>query len=69
VINSYRYAEACGKEAGGATLPTVVGKGAVLCKVEASDCKTLHHGNAPTGAYRHTADLDSVIDLSCWTRR
>jgi hypothetical protein len=107
---------------------TVVGKGAVLCKVEASRCKTHHHGDfsnleavaditrqqgrilqgvykskyatekflATVGydnksfflvdedgfadgriidgnqiqvVYRHTTDLDSVIDLSSWTRR
>jgi hypothetical protein len=107
---------------------TVVGKGAVLCKVEASRCKTHHHGdfsdleaeaeitrqegrvlrgvfrsryateafvgtvgydntsfymvdedgfaegtiidgNRIQVVYRHTTDLDSVIDISTWTRR
>lgn len=107
---------------------TVTGKGAVLCKVEASRCKTHHHGDfsdleatveitrqqgrlmhgvyrskfaserfvATLGfdnrsfflvdedgfaegrlidgrrlevVYRHSTDLDAVIDLSTWTRR
>lgn len=107
---------------------TVEGKGAVLCKVEASRCKTHHHGdfsdlsavaqitkqqgrvfhgvfkskyatekfvgtlghdNASVSmvdedgftdgkiinpnliqvVYRHTSDLDSVVDIGTWTRR
>ncbi len=107
---------------------TVEGKGAVLCKVEASRCKTHHHGNfsdlnavaqitrqqgrvfhglvkskyatekfvGTLGyddaslymvdedgftdgkiinpnliqvVYRHTSDLDSVVDIGTWTRR
>jgi hypothetical protein len=107
---------------------TVEGKGAVLCKVEASRCKTHHHGdfsdlnavaqitkqqgrvfhgvfkskyatekfvgtlghdNASVSMvdedgftdgkiinpnliqvdYRHTSDLDSVVDIGTWTRR
>ena len=106
----------------------VEGKGAVLCKVEASRCKTHHHGDfsdlnavaeitkqqgrifhgvfkskyateqfvgtlGPDNAtlyivdedgftdgriispglmqvvYRHTSDLDSVVDIGTWTRR
>jgi hypothetical protein len=107
---------------------TVEGKGAVLCKVEASRCKTHHHGdfsdlnavaqitkqqgrvfhgvftskyatekfvgtlghdnaslymvdedgftdgkiispNLIQVVYRHTSDLDSVVDIGTWTRR
>ena len=107
---------------------TVTGQGAVLCKVEASRCKTHHHGDfsdleatveitrqqgrlmhgvfrskyasekfvATIGydnrsfylvdedgfaegrildgrrlqvVYRHSTDLDAVVDLSTWTRR
>jgi hypothetical protein len=107
---------------------TVEGKGAVLCKVEASRCKTHHHGdfsdlkavaqitrqegrvfhgvfkskyatekfvgtlghdngtlymvdedgftdgrivspNQIQVVYRHTSDLDSVVDIGVWTRR
>jgi hypothetical protein len=107
---------------------TVEGKGAVLCKVEASRCKTHHHGdfsdlnavvqitkqqdrvfhgvfkskyaterfvgtlghdnvtmyivdedgfsdgkiispNLIQVVYRHTSDLDSVINIGTWTRR
>jgi hypothetical protein len=107
---------------------TVEGKGAVLCKVEASRCKTHHHGdfsdlnavaqitkqqgrvfhgvfkskyasekfvgtlghddaslymvdedgftdgkiispNLIQVVYRHTTDLDSVVDIGTWTRR
>ncbi len=107
---------------------TVEGKGAVLCKVEASSCKTHHHGdfsdlnavaqitrqqgrvfhgvfkskyatekfvgtlghdnatlyivdedgftdgrlvgpNQIQVVYRHTSDLDSVVDIGIWTRR
>jgi hypothetical protein len=107
---------------------TVEGKGAVLCKVEASRCKTHHHGdfsdlnavaqitkqqgrvfhgvfkskyatekfvgtlghdnatmyivdedgftdgkiispNQIQVVYRHTSDLDSVVDIGTWTRR
>jgi len=107
---------------------SVEGKGAVLCKVEASRCKTHHHGefsdlnavaqitrqqgrvfhgvfkskfaterfvgtlghdnatfytvdedgftdgkiispNQIQVVYRHTSDLDSVVDIGTWTRR
>ena len=107
---------------------TVEGKGAVLCRVEASRCKTHHHGdfsdlkavaqitkqqgrvfhgvfkskyatekfvgtlghdnaslyigdedgftdgkitspNLIQVVYRHTSDLDSVVDIGTWTRR
>jgi hypothetical protein len=107
---------------------SVEGKGAVLCKVEASRCKTHHHGdfsdlnavaqitkqqgrvfhgvfkskyatekfvgtlghnntsvsivdedgftdgkiinpNLIQVVYRHTSDLDSVVDIGTWTRR